>query len=51
LGWCCHGSLHGPRDGQFAEIARLLLAAGAPVQAVEASEAVDEVLAGWTGGV
>ena len=29
LGWCCHGSLHGPRDHDHAGVARLLLEAGA----------------------
>jgi len=29
LGWCCHGSLHGPRTGNHAGIATLLLQAGA----------------------
>ncbi|MCC7054345.1 MAG: hypothetical protein IT355_13845 [Gemmatimonadaceae bacterium] len=47
LGWCCHGSLHGPRDGDFAAVAQLLLAAGARVEATEASDAVDAVVAGW----
>jgi ankyrin repeat protein len=47
LGWCCHGSLHGPRGGDFAAIARLLLEAGALPQALEAAEDVEEVLAAW----
>jgi hypothetical protein len=29
LGWCCHGSVHGPRHGDHAAVARLLIAAGA----------------------
>lgn len=43
LGWCCHGSLHGP-EGDHATIARLLLAHGAIVEAFEASDAVEQVL-------
>jgi len=44
LGWCCHGSLNGPRDGDHAEVARLLIAHGATVEPFEASEAVEQVL-------
>lgn len=44
LGWCCHGSLHGPRAGDFVEVARLLIAHGATVEPFEASEAVEQVL-------
>ena len=29
LGWCCHGSRHGPRGGDHAAVARMLLQAGA----------------------
>lgn len=44
LGWCCHGSLYGTKDGDFAEVARLLLAAGAPPEEREASDDVEEVM-------
>jgi len=47
LGWCCHGSLHGPRTGEHAAIARLLLEVGAPREPLVASEEVDEVLEEW----
>ena len=47
LGWCCHGSLHGPRTGEHATIARLLLEAGAPLEPVVASDEVEEVIADW----
>ena len=47
IGWCCHGSVHGPRGGEFPAIARLLLVAGAVPEEREASAAVDEVLASW----
>lgn len=50
LRWCCHGSLHGPSGGDYAETARLLLAAGAPVEAGEASDVVEEVLMEWKEG-
>jgi ankyrin repeat protein len=49
LGWCCHGSLHGPRVREHAEVARLLLGAGAALETLDASDDVDEVLAGWGG--
>jgi len=49
LGWCCHGSLHGPSDGDFVHVARLLLENGAVPDALEASDAVEELLAGWSG--
>lgn len=47
LGWCCHGSLHGRAAGDFAGVARLLLAAGARPSAEmrDASPAVREVFA------
>lgn len=45
LGWCCHGSLHGPRGGDFAAVATQLLAQGAPLDAFDASAAVLAVLA------
>ncbi len=48
LGWCCHGSLHGPRDGDFLHVARLLLESGAPLEALAASDAVEELFAGWS---
>ncbi|HYW49174.1 MAG TPA: hypothetical protein VE861_01140 [Gemmatimonadaceae bacterium] len=44
LGWCCHGSLYGPKHGRFAEVARLLLAAGAPAEERDASDEVEEVM-------
>jgi hypothetical protein len=44
LGWCCHGSLHGPRGGDHAEVARLLIAHGAIVEPFEASDEVEGVL-------
>jgi ankyrin repeat protein len=49
LGWCCHGSLHGPRAREHAEVARLLLSAGAPMESLDASDAVELVLAEWGG--
>ncbi|MBL0171313.1 MAG: hypothetical protein IPP90_11375 [Gemmatimonadaceae bacterium] len=45
LGWCCHGSLNGPPNGEFAQVARLLLAAGAPLETFDASDDVEAVLA------
>lgn len=48
LGWCCHGSLHGPQAGEFAQVAQLLLEAGAPVESFEASDEVEAVLAAWS---
>ncbi len=46
FGWCCHGSLHGPRGHDHAGVARLLLEAGTPIdEDVEASDAVLDVLA------
>jgi len=47
LGWCCHGSLHGNPDHNHAEVARLLLAAGAEVgpDTNDASPKVQAVLA------
>ena len=50
LGWCCHGSLHGPAGGEHAEIARLLLAAGAAMEEGDASDEVEEVLMEWREG-
>lgn len=47
LGWCRHGSLHGPASGEHARIAQLLLEAGAPLDEGEASDAVEEVLEQW----
>jgi hypothetical protein len=44
LGWCCHGSLNGPRGGRHAEVARLLIEHGATVEPFEASEEVEDVL-------
>jgi len=47
LGWCCHGSVHGPRDGAFAQVAQLLLEAGARPETGEAADDVEAVLAAW----
>lgn len=46
LGWCCHGSVHGNRSHDHAEVARLLIAAGAPPgsDTAEASAAVRAAL-------
>ncbi len=49
LGWCCHGSLHGPHEGDFVQVAKLLLEAGAQREALEASDEVEAVLAAWNG--
>ncbi len=46
LGWCCHGSLHGPREGEFAQVAKLLLEAGAPLEAYEASDELEAFFSG-----
>lgn len=47
FGWCCHGSLHGPKGHDHAGVARLLIEAGTPIDdEIEASEAVLDVLAG-----
>ncbi len=48
LGWCCHGSLHGPRGADHAKIASLLLEAGATPETWEATDAVKSMLAEWT---
>ena len=47
LGWCCHGSIHGRKKGDFAEVARRLLAAGARLGdgTREASSAVRQAFA------
>jgi len=47
LGWCCHGSLNGPRDGAFADVAKQLLDAGAILESLDASDEVEAVLAAW----
>lgn len=47
LGWCCHGSLNGPRHGEHARVAELLLEAGAPPLIFDASSAVEAVVASW----
>ncbi len=47
LGWYGHGSLHGPRAGDFVGVARLLLEHGAEPGEFGASDAVEEVLADW----
>lgn len=45
LGWCCHGSVNGNRDANHAEVARMLIAAGANVpDDMEGSEKVEPVL-------
>ena len=44
LGWCCHGSLHGNRHHDHAEVARLLIGAGA-LQGDHTREASPSVLA------
>lgn len=48
LGWCCHGSLHGNPSAGHADVARLLLAAGAVrgPDTDDASPAVLSVLSG-----
>ena len=47
LGWCCHGSLNsGKRRADYAEVARLLIEAGArPEPGMQGSAAVQAVLA------
>jgi hypothetical protein len=47
LGWCCHGSLYGNPAHEHAEVARLLLDAGARAvpDTQHASPAVQAVLA------
>jgi len=50
LGWCCHGSLHGPRTGQHGEIAAMLLKAGAPFEALAAADEVEVVLEEYRSG-
>ncbi len=44
LGWCCHGSLHGPPGREHATVAQALLDAGAAMEVLEASDAVAQVL-------
>lgn len=46
LGWCCHGSLHGNRSHRHADVARLLISAGAQAGAdtADASPSVRAVL-------
>jgi ankyrin repeat protein len=48
LGWCCHGSLHGNQSHDHAEVARLLVEAGAEQgpDSQEASLPVQSVLEG-----
>ena len=48
LGWCCHGSLHGPRDGDHSGVAQLLLTAGAAPGQFDASDEVESLVTGWT---
>lgn len=45
LGWCCHGSLNGPRQGEHARVAELLLEAGAPPMMFEATAAMEAIIA------
>jgi len=47
LAWCCHGSLNGPRGAEHAQVARLLLEAGARVEMLDASGDVEALLARW----
>jgi len=47
LGWCCHGSINGPLGAEHAQVARLLLEAGAQVEVLDASEEVEGVVTGW----
>lgn len=47
LGWCGHGSVHGPRGGAFGEVAQSLLEAGARPETREASDEVDDVVTRW----
>ncbi len=47
LGWCCHGSLNGPRHGAYAKIVRMLLEAGATPTPFDAAEDVEAVIAAW----
>jgi ankyrin repeat protein len=49
LGWCMHGSLHGPTHRDHARIARMLLDAGANADMGdrEASPAVEAALRAW----
>jgi ankyrin repeat protein len=49
LGWCCHGSLHGPRTGDHARVALLLLQAGARPgpDTMDAAPAVAAQLSGF----
>jgi len=48
LGWCCHGSVNGPRGAEHAQVARLLLEAGAQAEVLDASDEVESVLTGWS---
>ncbi len=48
LGWCCHGSLHGPPTGEHADIARLLVNSGAALEQFDASDEVEEILVNWS---
>jgi ankyrin repeat protein len=52
LGWCCHGSQHGDRSRDHAEVAELLLAAGAQQgrDTSTASPAVEAVMSRWRRG-
>jgi len=48
LGWCGHGSVHcGNPSADHAEVARLLLAAGAKPELQGASDLVQEVIETW----
>ncbi len=50
LGWCCHGSLNGPRKGEHATVAKLLLEAGAHPTAFAASGVVEAIVARYVAG-
>lgn len=45
LGWCCHGSLNGPRSAEHARVAELLLEAGAHPTEFDASSEVETLVA------
>jgi len=49
LGWCCHGSVNGPHDGEHAAVARLLLEAGARPELLEASDDVESIVLEFAG--
>ncbi len=49
LGWCCHGSCHGPRSGDHVAIARMLLEAGAQPESElgDVGDGVRAVIEDW----